>query len=280
MEQAQAQPGVRAPAKPISSRSARFPLAGDSLLGLASVLAVLVLWELAVRLLGIKAQVLPTPSAVALALVDYALSGELLLDLLASLRRVAAGMVLGTVGGVLAGFAIALYPRVRAAFYPLIAFLFSMPRVALIPLLIIWFGMDDLYKIVLIALGVFFIMTINTITGVENISRVTLLACRNLGANDRQLLWKVIVPGALPVVFAALRICFSLAMISVIMAEAIVSRDGLGHYIMFAGQLLATDKVFAGLAVAGLLGLVGYRLIDWAERRLMPWRQTGGGLQV
>ena len=88
------------------------------------------------------------------------------------------------------------------------------------------------------------------------------------------------VVSPLPVVFAALRICFSLAMISVIMAEAIVSRDGLGHYIMFAGQLLATDKVFAGLAVAGLLGLVGYRLIDWAERRLMPWRHSGAGLQV
>ena len=150
-----------------------------------SVLSVLVFlagWELMVRGLDIQIVILPAPSLVASALNAYLLSGDLVTDVLATGRRIVLGLGLGSLLGIGIGLLIGWYPRLRAAFYPLVAATFPIPKIALVPLMIIWFGMGDSYKVVLVISGVFYIMVINTMAGVNGVSRVTIMACRNLGA--------------------------------------------------------------------------------------------------
>ena len=189
--------------------------------------------------------------------------------------RLGVGLALGGSAGVTVDLLMGWYPKVRAVISPHIALTFPIPKSALISLMIIWFGTGDPFKFLLIAVGVFYIMLTNTITGVESIPRVTLMAARNLGARDRDIFWKVVLPGSLPVVLAALRISFSVSLILGIFGEMVVSPDGLGRFIANAGQLLETEKVFAGLIVAGTIGVIGYQVIDQVERHLMPWRQVG-----
>lgn len=229
-------------------------------------------WEGATRALGVKVVLLPPPSLVATALWEYGWSGEMVVDLAATLRRLLIGLGLGTVAGIVVGLLIGWYGIVRAALSPLVAVTFPVPKVALVPLFIIWFGMGDTYKVVLVMVAVFYVVLTNTIAGVRGIPRVTIMACQNLGANDRQIFWKVALPAALPVVLAGFRIAFSLAMVLVIAAEMIVSREGLGRFIAMSGLLLQTERVFAGLTLAGVTGLIGYQVIDWGERRLIRWR--------
>ncbi len=245
------------------------PYIGISVL---SLVAALIAWEAAVRGLNVKLVILPAPSLVAAALWEYVRTGAILPDMLATLRRLLLGLGTGTVVGVSLGLLIGWYGKIRAALGPLVAVTFPVPKIALVPLFIIWFGVGDAYKIVLVVVGVFYIVLTNTVAGVESVPRTTIMACRNLGANDRQIFWKVILPAATPVVLAAFRISFSVSMILVIAAEMIISQDGLGHFIAYAGQLLETEKVFAGLVLSGIIGLVGYQAIDLAERWLVRWR--------
>jgi NitT/TauT family transport system permease protein len=246
------------------------PHLGISVLTMA---LLFVAWEFVVYLLNIKPVLLPAPSQVLEALASYA-AGNLLRDLKASAFRILLGLAAGAGAGVALGLAMGWYPRLRALVSPHIALTFPVPKSALISLMIIWFGTGDPYKVILVAVGVFYIMLTNTITGVESIPAVTILAARNLGARDRDIFWKVILPGSLPVILAALRISFSVSLILAIFGEMVVSPDGLGHFIANAGQLLETEKVFAGLIVSGIVGVIGYQVIDWVERRLMPWRRS------
>ena len=245
-----------------------------------SVLSVLVFlagWELMVRGLDIQIVILPAPSLVASALNAYLLSGDLVTDVLATGRRIVLGLGLGSLLGIGIGLLIGWYPRVRAAFYPLVAATFPIPKIALVPLMIVWFGMGDSYKVVLVISGVFYIMVINTMAGVNGVSRVTIMACRNLGARDGDIFRKVVLPASLPIIFAALRISFSVSFILVIAAEMIISEVGIGYSIANAGQLLETEKVFAGLALTAVLGFLGDQLIGRAERHLIPWQRPAQG---
>lgn len=244
----------------------------ETTLALVSVGGGLILWEFFVRAFGVRPQLLPAPSTILVALGESLLQGSLIADVQVSLVRLAAGLAAGSLAGIGVGFLIAWYERLRALLRPLIAFAFTTPRIALIPLLIIWFGSGDGFKIVLVTLGVFFIMVMNTVVGVEGIPTSTVLAARNLGANDWQIFKCVVFPGSLPIIFGAFRICYSLGLISVVAAEMLVSQNGLGHYIAIAGETLRVDNLFAGLAISGVLGLLGYRAIDVAERLTMPWR--------
>jgi NitT/TauT family transport system permease protein len=245
------------------------PFPGISVLAL---LGLLLVWEAVVALFGIRPVLLPAPSLVLQALGQY-LAGDLLLDASATGMRILVGLVLGASAGIAVGLAMGWYPKLRAVIGPHVALTFPIPKSALIPLMIIWFGTGDPFKVYLVAAGVFYIMLTNTLTGVESIPTVTIMAARNLGARDRDIFWKVILPGSLPVVAAALRISFSVSLILGIFGEMVVSPNGLGRFIANSGQLLETEKVFAGLIVVGLIGLLGYQVIDRVEQRLMPWRK-------
>ena len=247
------------------------PFAGLSLVSLAAAFG---LWELFVSVLDVQIVILPPPSLVFETIVEYAVSGDMLRDSAATMYRVVAGLAIGIVSGIAVGLLIGWYPRGRAVLNPLVEITFPIPKIALVSLLIIWFGIGDMSKLALVTIGVFYVIVTNTVAGVEAVPKETVMAARNLGASDRQLFWKVILPGALPVILAAVRIGFSFAMVLVIAGEMIVSENGLGNYISFAGQLLRTERVFAGLVISGVLGLAGYRVLGVIEGWLVPMKSA------
>jgi ABC-type nitrate/sulfonate/bicarbonate transport system permease component len=251
-------------------------VAGDFWLGCASLAVGVVVWQAITLGLDIPPRVLPGPWAILLALGEYARSGDMLTDVAVTLRRLVAGVSIGVTLGVCTGFMIAWYKRLRAAFAPLLAFFFSMPHIAVLPLLIIWLGVGDAFKVALVIVGAFFVSVWNTVAGVNGVSASVIMASRNLGASDWQLFLKVLIPGAMPLILASLRMSISLGLIGVIVAEMLVSTDGLGHYIADAGDVLETSKVFSGLAMAGLLGLVGMKIMDLAQVRWLRHYQHGG----
>lgn len=239
-------------------------------LAVLSPILVLVVWEAAVVAFGVSTIILPSPIQVAVALWQYVLSGTFFSDVFSTLWRVFVGLVIGSVVGACLGLLMGYYAPVRAFFRPLISLTFPIPKIALVPLLVIWFGTGDSFKIVLAIIGVFYILLTNAFAAVDEIPKSIILAAMDLGASDFQLLRKVIFPATLPVLFAGLRIAFAVALILVIAAEMQVSTNGLGYFLVFAGQLMKTESVFAGLVVTAIIGIIGYWVIDFCERLAVP----------
>ncbi|MEA2935772.1 MAG: NitT/TauT family transport system permease protein [Variibacter sp.] len=233
-------------------------------------------WEAGTWLFQIPPVILPPPSLIAQAFWKYATTGSMFNDIRATFWRVFAGLVIGGGAGVVIGLLMGWYGKVRAALQPLIASTFPIPKIALLPLLMIWFGMGDAFKIALVAIGVFYIILVNTMAGVAGMSRTTILAVQNLGANDFQLLYKAVLPAAFPVIMAGIRIAYSIALVLVIAAEMVLSRDGIGSFLVSSGQILDVESIFAGLAVTALMGVVGYAVLDVVERVLLPFRRAQG----
>ncbi len=241
-------------------------------ISIATAIFVVLGWEFICRIGGLPEIILPPPSAVVVAFYRYLL-GDMLGDSAATMYKVLAGLSAGMVSGVILGLLVGWYPKVKAALQPLIDITFPIPKIALLPLFIIWFGMGDVSNIVLAWVGCFYIALTNTVVGVESVPRNVVLAARNMGASDVQILRKVVLPASLPIIFASLRICFAICLILVIAVEMLVANKGIGYSIALSGQLLFTDKVFAGLLLSGILGIMGYRLIDKVEASMIPWHK-------
>lgn len=239
-------------------------------------LLILIGWEFATWAFEVPTVILPAPSLIAVAFWNYAFAGAMLTDVIATFRRVIIGLVIGGGAGIIVGLLMGWYGIFRAALQPLIASTFPIPKIALLPLLMIWFGMGDAFKIALVAIGVFYILLINTMTGVASMSRTTIMAVRNLGANDFQLLYKAVLPAAVPVIMAGVRVAFSIALVLVIASEMVLSRDGIGSFLVQSGQILDVESIFAALAVTSLMGVIGYAMLDLIERLLLPFRQHVG----
>lgn len=242
-------------------------------LAIASPILLLAFWEISTRILGVPRVILPPPSLIARALWTYAVEGSMWVDAFATFKRVWAGLAIGGTAGMVIGLLMGWYPKVRAALRPIVASTFPVPKIALLPLLMIWFGMGDAFKIALVAVGVFYIVLTNALAGVDGMSRTTILAVQNLGANDFQLLYKAILPAAFPVIMAGIKISFSIALVLVIAAEMVLSKNGIGSFLVNSGQILDVESIFAGLIVTAVMGLLGYALLDLVERFLFPQRQ-------
>lgn len=252
-------------------RRARTQLA----LSAGSLVGAVALWQGIVEVLDLQDTLLPAPSAVLTALVDYAREGTMWTDSIATLRVVLLGLVIGLAIGVTLGLLMGWDRRIRALFAPLVAVTFPIPKIAFISLLVIWFGIGDTSRVVLTVIGVFYIILINTVAAVDGIPSVVVMAARNLGASRIQILRKVLLPAALPNIMASMRIAFSISLILVIAAEMQMPSEGVGSFIYQSGQILDTRSAFAGLILAGVFGLIGNYLIDGIERLVMPWRRVG-----
>lgn len=242
-------------------------------LSVASLIGAVALWQAVVEVLDIQDTLLPAPSSVLGALIEYIRDGTMRTDSVATLRVVVTGLAIGLAIGVSLGLLMGWDRRIRAIFAPLVAVTFPIPKIAFISLLIIWFGIGDTARVVLTVVGVFYIILINTVAAVDGIPPVVVMAARNLGASRLQILRKVLLPAALPNIVASMRIAFSISLILVIAAEMQLPSDGVGSYIYRSGQILDTRGAFAGLILTGAFGLIGNYLIDVLERMLMPYRR-------
>jgi len=158
--------------------------------------------------------------------------------------------------------------------------IYVLPKIAILPLVMLIFGIGEVSKIVIVGIAAFFLVLTNTMTGVRDIEPIYLEAGRNYGANGWQLLWHVILPGALPFIFAGLRLSLGTALIVIIAAEFVAAKYGLGFLIWYSWQTLLTENMFAGLVVIMVLGTLFTSGLQIVERRLMPWQREERPLPV
>jgi ABC-type nitrate/sulfonate/bicarbonate transport system permease component len=268
---------VKSAATPPATQSAaaqpRTSLLDDPrVLGWGSVALVLLLWELGAIATGVNALYLPRPTQIVVALFNMFATGELLKDLLVTLYRIFAGFGIALVVGTLLGVWIATSARVRAVADMWIAALYPLPKVTLIPLLIIWLGTGGPFMLTISALGAIFPILINTVLGVRQCDPGLVLAARDLGASHRQIIRRVLIPSAIPSIFAGMRLGLGVSIILVVAAEMVVGKLGLGARLYLAGQILETEQVFAVLIVLAVLGITVTKIQDALDVWLGRWR--------
>ncbi|WP_338670680.1 taurine ABC transporter permease TauC [Pantoea dispersa] len=257
-------------------RRLRWPFSRQLSLSLLSVAVLLVLWW-GVTALGLIAPLfLPPPQQVLHKLLVIAgpqgfMDATLWQHLGASLTRMLVALFFAALIGIPVGIAMGLSPAVRGLLDPLIELYRPVPPLAYLPLMVIWFGIGETSKILLIYLAIFAPVTLSTLAGVKNTQQVRIRAAQALGATRGQLLRFVILPGALPEILTGLRIGLGVGWSTLVAAELIAATRGLGFMVQSAGEFLATDVVLAGIAVIALIAFsleLGLRAL---QRRLTPW---------
>jgi NitT/TauT family transport system permease protein/sulfonate transport system permease protein len=237
-------------------------------------LVVLAAWEAFGRL-GVLPRYLSIPTQIAAALWEIALSGELLVALGASLLRVTAGFALGTAAGVVAGLGAGLVPPVRRFFDPLVSFLFPIPKIAFLPIVLLLFGLGHASKISIIAFSVFFPVFIAARHSVMSINPLYVWAARNMGTPPRTVFFRVVVPAAAPELFAGIRIGLAHAFIVLFAAELTGSKVGLANLISYGEEWVRFDLMFAGIVCFAALGFVADRILMAVRRRALRGQLIG-----
>jgi len=235
-------------------------------------ICLIVFWEVGSRMGWISPLVLPAPSEAFEAFKELVVSGMLWKHLSASLQRLIIGWLSGTTLGVIVGLMIGLSSYARAGLSPLVSAIFPIPKIALLPLFVIWFGIGEGAKTATILFGTFFPTVIAVYGGVDNVDRGLIRMGQSFGMKPSSIIYKIILPGALPAILSGFRISASIAIILLVAAEMIGAEFGVGAYILLAGSLMATDQLIAGVALLSMMGLSVGWLISRAEKILLRWR--------
>jgi len=239
------------------------------LLSAALLLALLGLWEMVVRSAGLSALVLPAPSAVAMSLWSGLASGYFWPHLAATLQALLLGFAAGSVVGLLAGMALAESPLLERVLKPYVVVSQVVPKLALAPLFVLWFGFGLLPTVLITALICFFPLMENTLTGLRQADVQRLQLFRMLGATRLQTLLRLKLPTALPAILAGLRVALVLALVGVVVAEFMGASRGLGAVVIAAQGMMDTTLMFAALVLIAAIGLLLYQGCLLLERRLL-----------
>jgi NitT/TauT family transport system permease protein len=231
-----------------------------------------VLWELLSRTGIVDARVLPAPTVVFATLWELARDGELWTHVGHTAARFAAGMLLGTIPGILLGLTMGMFKWFRVLVQPLVTILYPLPRIALFPLFLILLGLNEKANILMIALGPFFTMSISSMAAVLNLDPIYRDVAQSYETKPRDLYLRVMLPGALPVIMSGVHISIGLALMTATAVEYLNADQGLGYLIWHSWQILSLKLSLAALAAAGLLGSVVFIAFGWLERRLVPWQ--------
>jgi NitT/TauT family transport system permease protein len=240
-------------------------------------LSALLIWEAAVRELHIRSIILPPPSEILVVMFER--RDLLLMNLWSSLYLTVLGFSLSVAGGVLLAVVITYSSIARQGFYPIVIVSQIVPKIAIAPLFIAWFGTGMTSSLLLAVLITFFPMTINAALGFQSIDEDTHRMARAFTASDWDIFWKIRMPNGLPYIFSGMKISITLAVIGVVVSEFVGSQEGIGYLIKLAGGLLDTPLMMAAIAVLSISGLAIYGLIALAEHHLIYWQtsdDTGG----
>lgn len=239
---------------------------------IGTLLGVVLVWQAGASAGLIPTLFLPAPLAITKALYALTLSGELAKHLGASLGRLAIGWTVGTVTGIAMGLCVGLSSTLRSPVMALVAALFPIPKIALVPLFIIWFGIGEGSKIATLAFGVFFPTVIATAGGVDNVPRSLIRMGQSFGLSHAAIIRKIVIPAALPAILNGFRVTSSIAIVLLVAAEMIGAEQGIGAFVLAAGNLYDTDNLLAGIVVLSLLGLAVSWVISRLERAFLGWR--------
>lgn len=232
---------------------------------------ILLLWELASRSGWLSSRVLPEPLAVVAAFRTLALSGELWQHTAVSAWRALAGLAIGGGLGLLLGLLNGTFRTAETLLDSSLQMVRNIPALALIPLVILWFGIDEAAKLFLVAVGVFFPIYLNTFHGIRSVDKGLIEMARSYGLSGWALYWQVILPGALPSILVGLRFSLGLMWVLLIVAETISAQAGIGYLTMNAREFLQTDVVLVGILLYALLGKLADLLAKGLERWWLRW---------
>lgn len=241
-------------------------------LGIFSVACVLALWEAVGNLGLVPPLFLPPLSSVVVDGLGLVQNGELFGHLMASLWRIFWGFTAGAVAGVGLGLVMGVSTKVDLLLHPLIGATYPIPKIAILPLLMLWLGLGESSKIGVIALGVFFPVVVNTRAGVRDVEPILIKAAITLGSTKTRVALKVLLPASLPTVFAGLRLGAGVALLLLVTAEMIAADKGIGYLILSASNLMQTQRLLFGILLLGILGLSSNWVLAKLERRLLPWK--------
>ncbi|WP_457773283.1 ABC transporter permease [Phycobium rhodophyticola] len=268
----EARPASETTERPVHFRGGGFKTEPRRFIGLFVFLGLLIIWETGSRLGIISELVLPAPSEAFGAFMDLVRSGNLQKHLSASLQRLVIGFSAGTILGLIVGTAIGLNSIARAGIAPLVSAIFPIPKIALLPLFIIWFGIGEGSKVATILFGCFFPTVIATYGGIDSVDRTLIRMGQSFGLSRWEIVRKIVLPAALPAILSGMRISASIAIILLVAAEMIGAEYGIGAYVLLAGNLMSTDQLIAGVMILSVMGLIVSWLISRAERAFLSWR--------
>ncbi len=235
---------------------------------------LLVVWELAARLGWLSARLLPAPSDIAVAFWTTLLDGSLPRHVAVSAERAAKGLVIGGAVGFALGFLNGAFKTAETLLDSSLQMLRNVPHLAIIPMVILWFGIGEEAKIFLVSIGVLFPIYLNTFHGIRSVDRGLVEMARVYGLGPVALYRRVILPGALPSILLGLRYALGIMWLTLIVAETISASSGIGYMTMNAREFLQTDLVLLGIIVYALLGKLADSLTRWLERRALAWNPS------
>lgn len=241
-------------------------------MNVCGVILFLLLWEIAPRVVpGINLAMFPPPSHVVGTFIDMVSSGELLMHMLASLQRAALGFLIGGLLGIVIGLLTGQLTMFRNLCDPVLQGLRSIPGIAFVPLAIVWFGLGEASKVALIAWGTFFPVWLNTYIGVRDVPNVLLRSAASLGCSGSSVMYRVVMPSAMPFILAGLRQATATAFVMLVAAELVGASSGLGFLISFSHLVFRVDMMFVGLIALGALGFAADRIFVALLPRIFPW---------
>jgi ABC-type nitrate/sulfonate/bicarbonate transport system permease component len=244
----------------------------NGLLGTLAVAVFLTIWEAAVRFGWISPLFTSSPSRIVTTAVQMFADGGIFYDLQVSGFEFVAGYGLAVLVGVPLGILMGWYRRLNAVLDPFVSALYATPRIALLPLLMIWFGIGFASKIAIVFLGAVFPILVNTITGVRTIDADFVKVARSFGCSDRQLFLTVALPSSVPLLLSGLRLGLGHALIGIVVGEMYGAAHGIGFLISTSGARFQTDKVMVGIIIIAFAGIAMTELLRAIERRFERWR--------
>src|SRR3954466_792874 len=234
--------------------------------------AVLLLWQWG-AMRGAPDFVLP-PLEIAKQFIAALGTRELYADAAASLMRALPGFAVGVALGIVLGLAAGIAKKFDEMLSPLVFLTYPVPKIVMLPVFMLWFGIGDVSKVLIIALACFYPSFINAFYGARATQRILVWSARNMGATQAQIFRRVVLPGALPLIFAGMRVALALSFIVMFATEMINARSGLGHLIREAENGLRFDLMYVALLAIAILGYAGDRLLRYLREKLLPWEAS------
>lgn len=242
--------------------------------GCISIAVGLVLWEVLARLLLDNELLIPPPSSVLRTFWALLVSGQLKKHFLATLSEFAYGFSTACIIGVLLGYLMGRYRWIDEVMEPWIAALYSIPIITVVPLIIIWFGIGMMSKVIVVFKITAVAIILNTAAGIKSLDPVWLELAKSLRLSNWETTYKIRFPGALPFIITGMRLGVGRALLGVIVAELMAANAGLGYLLRDASETWDSPKLFVTVILLAVIGLVSFNLIKRFERRIAPWRQS------
>jgi len=260
------------PYKRVKFRGGGFAPKSNKWLGFVVFFFIIVSIEIGTRTGFISSLTLPRPSDVFTTFIELWQSGLLWKHLLPSLSRLLVGATIGASLGILIGILIGLFSLARGGLVPVVAAIFPIPKIALLPLFVIWFGIDETSKYALIAFGTFTPTVVATYGAVDNVDRSLIRMGQSFSLSWFSIVTKIVLPGAMPGILSGLRVSIAIAIILLVAAEMLGAEYGIGAYILEAGSLYNLERLFVGVTILSIIGVSVSAAISLIEAKLLNWR--------